>query len=144
MQLAFEHKALGNLPETILSKFGMLKRDNTASGLNKRRFILFVDFENEKSALEAARHLDQHGTIALECQDAITLEYLDKQYGTTDQLEKIIKSELEEINHLPSLTPMLGERLNIMTKLLQHLEKCKVKVEDEKKQCSFGPHCDIC
>lgn len=66
MQLAFEHKAMGNLPETVMSKFGVLKRDNTKSGFGKRRYILFVSVGEEESALDAARHLDEQGTINLE------------------------------------------------------------------------------
>jgi hypothetical protein len=66
VQLAFEHKALGNLPETVLSKSGLLKRDNTRSGLGKRRFILFVDYGKEHQALDAVFQLRDLGIVEME------------------------------------------------------------------------------
>ena len=66
MKITFKHRAIGNLPETLMSKFGVLKADNSPEGQKDRRYILDVIPGQEHKAQEAANHLHNNGVIELD------------------------------------------------------------------------------
>jgi len=66
MRVVFQHKAMGNLPECVLSPLGKLRRNHDAPNpLGLRIMVLDVPDEKVKEAEEAVLHLHNMGTIEL-------------------------------------------------------------------------------
>jgi hypothetical protein len=66
MIIAYESRALGNLPETVLKRYGRIHRDNTKSGRDTKRVLMVVDKGQERSAWNCALSLHNRDLIALE------------------------------------------------------------------------------